>query len=201
MLRAIAVYEWDRQTGNFNRICEVEKPGSVFAPNHDLAYFDGNSLPELRTKAGLLSGEKIFSDLSVTESVYYYARFVPDTNHLHVLISRKELHDLEPYYLLVNVNHAEQGKVSFKLTEILRNPIGYTGRDMLPGEVLQKIEKVKVEALNAKAALDERGEKVETAQQRSEVLFGKSLRALDNANRVNDEMSCCGGWLRSPFKR
>jgi hypothetical protein len=72
---------------------------------------------------------------------------------------------------------------------------------MLPGEVLQKIEKVKVEALNAKAALDERGEKVETAQQRSEVLFGKSLRALDNANRVNDEMSCCGGWLRSPFKR
>lgn len=212
MLRAIAIYERNEQDGTFTRKEAVEKPGTFFIPNRDLKYFESFTLHQLNNNEEILSGEVMFTAkrepvkgfLSVfydaNDTEYYYGKYIPETNHLLILISKNPLLDLEPHFLLINTNHADQGRLgSDSITTILRNPIGYIAKDRLPDVVRQGIEKAKMIAIKAKAAAGMRGEAVSEAQDKTEMLYQKSDTFKLSAKDIDVGYTCCGGVFRNPF--
>lgn len=212
MLRAIAIYERNEQDGTFTRKDAVEKPGTFFIPNRDLKYFETFTLHQLNNNQEILSGEvmftakrepvqgflSIFYDANDTE--YYYGKYIPETNHLLILISKKPLMGVEPHYLIINTDHVDQkllGDITF--SNIIQNPIGYTGKDRLPDIVRKEIEKTKVIALKAKAAAGMRGEQINELQDKTEMLYQKSDTFKLDSQKVETHYDCCGGVFRNPF--
>lgn len=192
MLRAIAIYE-RKEDGAFVQVQAVQKPGTLFFPNNDLRNFEQTMLPKLAHNAELLSGEKMFSDKCNEE--FYYADWIPERNRLLVVISERELFDVEPRYLLININHVDQraDKVDTTLQDILRNPLGYTGRDIFTQALMRNVEDLKVVVLNTKNVLLERGEKIENLNEQAERLFASSVEFRERSQELKDSYTCCGG--------
>lgn len=192
MLRAIAIYD-RKDDGEFDQVQAAQKPGSLFFSNTALSDFKKTILPQLVKDEKLFSGEKMFSNKC--EEGFYYADWIPETNHLLVVISERELFDVEPRYLLINVNHVDQrsDKVATTLLDILRNPLGYTGRDILTEALKRNVDDLKVEVINTKNILLERGSKIENLNEQSERLFASSVEFRERSEELKDSYTCCGG--------
>lgn len=192
MLRAIAVYEYNDEAEEFKPIKTAIKPGTLFFPNHTLSDFENTTLPKLKENDRLMSGYKMFDDKCDQE--FYYVQWIPERKHLLVAISERELFDAEPRYLLININHADvrSDKVKTTLTDILRNPIGYTGRDIFTQAILHDVNDVKAIAINTINMLLERGERVQTLVEKSERLYVSSVEFQGRAEELKNSFSCCG---------
>lgn len=212
MLRAIAIYERNEQDGTFTRKEAVEKPGTFFIPNRDLKYFESFTLHQLNNNEEILSGEVMFTSkrepvkgflsmfYDANDTEYYYGKYIPETNHLLILISKNPLLGVEPHYLIINTNHVDQNRLgNTSLATIIQNPIGYLGKDRLPDIVRQGIEKTKMIALKAKAAAGMRGDAINEAQEKTEMLYQKSEPFKLNTKDIDVGYTCCGGVFRNPF--
>lgn len=192
MLRAIAIYQLNDE--GFVRDKAEIKPGTYFNPNEALTNFEKETLPKFVDDQKLLAETSMYSDKS-KDGEFYYLQWLPERNRLLLIISQKELFEKEPRYLLINVNHVDQrgDKVKTTLKDILVNPMGYTGMDLLTHAVRKDVEELKVVVLNARNTLLERGEKVETLEAQSARLFTASKEFRDRSEELKNSFTCCGG--------
>ena len=199
MLRAIAIYEYNNEDESFKSIDVAVKPGTLFFPNNALSDFEQTTLPKLQENGRLMSGDKMFDDKCGEE--FYYLQWIPERTHLLVVISERELFEMEPHYLLINVNHVDvrSERVRTTLNDILRNPLGYTGRDLITHSLLEDVGELKALAINTKNLVMERGERVETLAEKSERLYVSSVEFQNRAEELKNSFSCCGG-VRNSIK-
>lgn len=117
-----------------------------------------------------------------------------------VIASKKALDETEQLFLVKNIAHTivRPGSINnVTIQKILENPLGYTGKDILITAVQDKNKKViQIAHDNIKKVID-RGEKLESIEEKAIQLHVDSQKFENSAKKLNS--SCCGGWVRNPF--
>lgn len=198
MIYAIAIYNVAAplQDGFFQKILSEQKGSSVqylFDPfngvNESLALF-----LEVQGRAS-----KIY-DIKSKDRYHYLQQISHD--RVIAIVSKNPLDPMERVYLFKNTEHvynafkkAEQSgdtstNLKITLADIIKNPCGYTGKDVLIEGVKEGVEKVKEEALKAVDSLLMRQEGLEKTLEQAERLAIES----ESFNREATKLNACCKW-------
>lgn len=198
MLRALAIYEITTESAGTTLTLVDASP-----KNESFGFFKENPLYALEKhslqalKAANLEGAHPFFKYYYHSSEHHYFKIMTGGTHVMAMCSRKQLDDLEVYYLFTNMQHAfkrpEKAKVT--LDDIMRNPLGYTGRDCHIQALRDNVEDMRQEAIMTLDKLLVRGEDLAKLEDKTIRLVVNSERIEINSRKLN---RCCGwgglGW-------
>jgi hypothetical protein len=189
MLRAVAIYELSEEDQQFKLVKFAKARQGFFAAN-DLETFEAKTLPEITRD---LSAEKLYN--KKIDDGFHYASWTPETRHLHVAISSRELTELAPYYLLINVRHVDERgeKLRATLDDIRLNYIGYIEHDILIKGTQDQLAAVRAQLLKNMEAALRRGELLENLEAKTEDLTESSKKFKLQATELKNSYTCCGG--------
>jgi len=183
MLNAIGIYSdcRDQKSGAFQRInSSPHYKGGLFASN-PLANLEKNSLTQLPQ---VLESNTLYS-YHVNDEYHYILQ--SSGKFLMTIASRKEVFPQELSFLFKNIEHVQIRPASVKATldDIVANPMGYIGKDILIKKVLQDVEELKVLALQDMDKMLDRGKKLEDLYPRVVKLNQESLKFKQGAEKLN----------------
>tara|TARA_R110000868_G_scaffold116452_4_gene310060 strand:- start:233 stop:829 length:597 start_codon:yes stop_codon:yes gene_type:complete len=187
-LRAVAVYEKNKD----DQYMPVKSASDSIYKKSYLRTFEQDSLPAILDQ---LASNQLYANQS--GRYFHYAKYNADTGHICVLVSERELHDVEPHYLLINVNHVDQRSrvVNTSLDDIVKNPLNYTGKDIQLGGVKEQVAATKVVLLKTVEGVLERGERLEILEEHTVRLVASSEEFRKSATALNS--GCCGQYVPS----
>ncbi|GEM_PF-3640527 len=193
MLTAIAIYSYDENQitdlGIFKRIdfSQQSTVKSIFQFNL-LEDLEKKTLPKIAGKMHAdvnTAADAAAKTKTVTGSVmwrqendeHHYLDTIHGEKILIAICSKKKLYAFELFNLFANIKHVyyRPEKVKTSLADIIANPVGYIGRDMLIAKVHQTNSEVIPLALKAVDKMLERGEDIT-------VTVSKTIQLQDNAN-------------------
>lgn len=111
-----------------------------------------------------------------------------------VISSRTKLDPFEKGNLFRNIQHVYLRPDSVKTTldDIIANPLGYTGRDILIGRIHKELDEVMVVMHDNIEKTIKRGESLDELESKALNLSEHSLEFKKTAERLNS--GCCGLW-------
>jgi hypothetical protein len=185
MLNAIGIYLDCRETkpGVFQKVnAAPQHKGGLFSSN-PLANLEKHSLTQLPP---ILELNSLYS-FHVNAEFHYILK---TGKFLLTIASRKELFPKELAFLFKNIEHVQLRPATVKVTldDIVANPLGFIGKDILVGKVLQDVQELKVIALNDMDKMLDRGQKLEELYPRTIKLQDESLKFKEQAEKLN---KCC----------
>jgi hypothetical protein len=185
MLSAIGIYQDDPNTGKLRKIAFAQKDKDRLFPCNQLENLELNSLP-ITSNEVMPNTIQIFQE----EKEYHYLKKDVEKNILMGIVSRKELEKIELFYLFANIKHVHvRGRaVATTLDNIIENPVGFTGQDIL----ISKIKTTNAEVIDIMIdnidLIIERGEKLEQIAAKTDTL---RLNAITFEAETKKLRSCC----------
>jgi hypothetical protein len=181
MISAIAVYD----ITNRSRIISAANSGgmTLFSPN-PLSYVEKSLLPSVSSEY-----KDRISDEHINGGAHHFILKDANEPFIVVICSERKLRPEEIYHLFVNIKHAHLRPHVVTLDEIIRNPIGFTGRDRLLEKTQSDIEDVNRIMLNNIDKVLQRHEKLDVLVEKSHQLELESLKFKNAAQTLNKP--CC----------
>lgn len=130
-------------------------------------------------------------DIEAKKEFHYFQKIA---GNIVIAVSTKNALDpLERVNLFKNIEHVylRSKKLKITLDDIIKNPMGYTGRDILIGYLQKNVDLAMQEACLAIEKLDERGENLDDLVIKAENLKVLTDVFVEETVALN---SCCGKW-------
>lgn len=191
MLNAIVIYD------NSNKADKGNPKKLKHACQKSRGLFGGDDLENLNKAAQSIMiegiGQNQIYQFKVENEYQYFKQFKSD-NQYNVLIaisSRKAIDNNELCYLFNNILHVHirSEKVKTTLDNIIINPFGYTGKDLLIGTIEKTIAETKVQAVEMLETLHGRTLKLKDLEEKTHELNLASKEFVKRTEKMN---SCCG---------
>ena len=130
--------------------------------------------------------------VDVIGNEFYHLYKQPGDPFLMAICSERKLTSHELAYLFINIKHAHLRPTAlhFDLDDIVRNPIGFIGKDMHIEGTKQQLKKVRDIMLDNIEKAIKRHEKLESLTEKTIQLEAESIRFNKSAKRLNNR--CCG---------
>jgi hypothetical protein len=187
MLHAIGIY--DCSSGTPKKISSAQQDSGLFASNQ-LEVLEKKSLPASLTHHADEKAENTMDVYYLQNEHHYIKRLSHDASIYLVISAKKKLMGHEPRHLFANIQlaYGNPGRVNFTLDNIIRNPLGYTGKSKLIETVSNQVEDIKtIIREDIKKAMDN-GEKLVHLDEMSDDLEREAVKFHNNAKKAN---SCC----------
>lgn len=185
MLNAIVIYDGAERakTDKAKKLkCVCKRSSAIFADN-EYAGLDASvmNLPEK------LLENRMHSFTTDTEYHYFMKS---QSGHIIALSSKKKITTNELTHLFLNINYilVKPDIVKVSLENVLINPFGYTGRDILAGKVEAEIDGIKQIMWNNLEKVMDRGQRLEELQAKTLVLEQTSIDFVNRTKKLN---ACC----------
>ncbi|MDR3492242.1 MAG: hypothetical protein P4M12_09420 [Gammaproteobacteria bacterium] len=188
MLIAIAIYKYEQNNAsnliNAKPIRFSQRYNGLWACN-DLENLEMNTLPKITDK---LNSSSILH--TKVNDEFHYIEAHAQENILIAVCSKKRLEKSELFYLFRNVKHIFLKPLSVKATldDVIQNPFGYTGKDILINKIHQTNAEVIALTLVAIEKTLERGEDIEILREKSIILCENATLHLKRTKELN---KCC----------
>lgn len=184
MIIAIAIYTIKQQNKPQKIKYAQQEKGILFSTNQ-LETLEKSTLPKILSDAG---GNNIYHFNADGE--HHYVKKLLIENMVIAIVSKKQLQPIELNYLFINIDHVRlrQERVKVSLDDIVMNPFGYIGKDLLVASISQNIAETKQELFNMRDQIIERGEKIEALEKKTIELCEASKQFQVNAKKLN---KCC----------
>lgn len=194
-LRAIATYDYEDDDNP--RLTERKSAYERWAGSK-LTAFERQHLKEfIDQKDHIILPLNTYFQYEQSQGNYYYFKRIHDgeSDRLLVMNSKTPLGEKEMAYLFVNINHIDVGhkEITDTLDDILKNPLGYTGKDLLVKSVRRGVDQTKDVMLDNVDKLLDRGEKLEVLVSQTAELARSSQAFLENAKQLRENQQCCSG--------
>lgn len=198
MLIAIGIYRIDDSKTPVTYIKEAnaQKDGTLDV------LFKVNMLGTLEEKT-LKSASLSYEELSTGRPIHFtaqgehhYLKRVAGEPYVVALCARTVLADSEAYYLFANTWHAYHRPETAKVTlpQIIFDPLRYINKDCLLVATKQNTEELKLIVMDVMDKVIERGERLESLNDRS-IRLQEASAAFENETKKLKP--CCGGGFRS----
>ena len=200
MLRAIAIYIKDDagpNAGKLRKVQSAEQGGlsalstnSLFSPsesylkNIDKLVLESDFYRTMRS--GLLY--KFTPAEGEVDFIYQ-----PTSQKIVIAIcSRKRLDPSEKVYLFKNIEHIYRNPngVQATLNDIINNPLGYTGRDILTGRIKEEFEELKKVMTNNIEIAINMSENIDSLKDKTVDLSDKAVTFNRGAKGLNSYCGC-----------
>lgn len=180
MLNAIAIYNLN----DGSRVKYAQVSQSRLFPINDLENLEKNTLPKAREE---IRDKTLFFS---SDGEYHYFRRLKKDETVMAICSKKRLDREEVNYLFRNIEHIQVRPdiVKTSLQDIIRNPLGYTGRDLQLGRIQAELDEVKEITLKNIEGLIERSERLEDLEVKSDLILLNSKKYKEDAAKLN---RCC----------
>lgn len=182
MLIAIAIYKLDKEH-TFQKVKLAQREKGLF--NYDPLNFAENNIIAKLDSSMILN--KIYSFQLNNE--YYYVKPHADHSILTLMLSKKKLERAELNHLFNNIKIVyEKPAIQTTLDDIVTNPLGYIGKDILITEIQGQLDEVKAIAIDSINTLLARGETLDEIEQKTQQFVADSAIFVDRTKKLN---SCC----------
>lgn len=194
-LRAIATYDY--ADGHPPLLVERKSAATGYS-TRILTDFENKYLSEFMagTEHAELPSDKRFM-YEVSSGNYYYFKRIATAgdDRLLVMQSKSKIDEKELAYLLININHIDEGRNAVRetLDDVLKNPLNFIGRDILVNSVRGGLEQTKAVLLDDVGKLLRRGEKLEVLVAKTAELERQSQVFLENSKQLREQQQCCSG--------
>ena len=183
MLIAITIYQMNPTTGLFQKIKSTQSRQGFFYEN-PLEYVEANYLPHLSSsslKQTIYSFEQ--------DKYYYYIKALSEKPVIAVMMSKKMLDNSELMYLFSNIKTIyTKPTINHSLNDIVMNPFGYTGKDILISEASTRLAETKDIAIESINTLLSRNELLEDLQSKTDQFVIDTGDFRDEAKKLR---RCC----------
>jgi len=189
MLNAIGIYQIDPYSKPFafQKIMFAQADKSYFFQRNQLEKIEKQSFLKL---AGSLATDRFYC--SQVDNEYHYIKMSAD-NIAIAVSSRKELEKSEIAYLFANIRHIymRNQNINQTLDNVIINPFGFTGKDLLISHTQQNLDELKLELFDVLGKVLDRGNALEELQPKVIKLNEASNKFRQAAER---QRSCCRYW-------
>lgn len=194
-LRAIATYDYE---DDVNPQLTERKSAYERWAGSKLTAFECQYLKEfIDDKDHIILPLNTYFQYEESPGNYYYFKRVHDgeSDRLLVMNSKSPLGKKEMAYLFVNINHIDVGHeaITDTLDDIVKNPLGYTGKDLLVNSVRRGVDQTKGVMLDNVDKMLDRGEKLEVLVSQTAELARSSQAFLENSKQLRENQQCCSG--------
>lgn len=188
MLRALAIYTHDESEE------KVELKRFKYAQQDKSILFQVN---QLETIDNILFKTPFYSTmevnkpyLNIAKNEYHYLYLSSATRAVFAITSRSELDPTEKAFLFKNMEHIliRPDTVKTTLDDIIANPLGYTGRDLLIGKVQNEMKDVIAIMQKNIDMIIARGQSLDDLMEKADNL---NIHALDLEKKAKKLNSCC----------
>lgn len=212
MLHAIGIYtEIESKDAAPKKLKKVisaqqEKPESMLKAPSQL-FFSSNTTPvnQLKNVDELLLNSNYYETEMTPGMLYKFRASHGEINYIFqpvnqpfimAISSRTKLDASEKVYLFKNIEHIYLRPDSIKTTldDIITNPLGYTGKDILIGRIQKEIDEVIAVMHDNIEKVIKRGEALDELESKALSLSEHSLQFRKGAERLNE--GCCGATVR-----
>ncbi len=188
MLRALGIYtcEDSGETKELKKFKFAQQDTSAFFPINQLEKID-NILFKTSFYSTMEYDKPYFS---VSNNEYHYLCLSSTTHAVLAITSRSELDPTEKAFLFKNMDHIliRPGIVKVTLDDIIANPLGFTGRDLLIGRVQDQMKDVIAGMQTNISMIIARGESLDSLREKSKLLEIDAGGFEIQARKLN---SCC----------
>ena len=180
-MRAIAIFHVSPE-GEVKKVDSAQKTSSMF--------FEADDLKSLETAMTHLPDDMKNRTIACLKLGGEYQYVEKRENFFLAISSRKKITKEELPSLFININHTRLRKdiLKISLQNILENPIGFIGRDLLTESIINTTAEVKDICIKNIESIIARGEKLEELEAKSIMLETDSLRFSTSAKKLN---RCC----------
>lgn len=197
-IRAIGIYVLENTKGQeteskeknspYERInfATKEKPGFFSAPN-PLDELEKLSLPKFCEK----HQPNICNIYKTKEEGYHHLIDIPSRKLIVAIVTKTKIDQGEWPNLIHNILHAHlrPKTVKVSLDDIVKNPVGFTGKDIHIDKVQNKVDELKLLMNNIIEKATERGEQLEELKETTKALEESAIKFYKKAETLNSR--CC----------
>lgn len=141
----------------------------------------------------IMQPNKVYRCKTSKEYDYLYKIRIKSTDAIFVISSKYELDPSEKAFLFKNMEHIliRPDTVKKSLDDIVENPLAFTGRDILIGNIQDEMKEVIAIMQKNIDMVIKRGEDLENLKEKAIHLNKGAIDFEDKARKLN---SCCGWW-------